>query len=131
MSERRKNAHATDHVVDLIVPGDVLVQCAYQNHGDHAREKQHDHERIEDRKPLNASLWQGLENVIPSARPTNGVVLRELHAVGEWNVDQRRRRLECHRLRRPFAAVRFETRQKNSVARADAMPVPSPHRRTC
>ena len=119
MSERmHQRLRATDHVVDLIVPGDVFVQCAYQNHSDHAGEKQHDHERIEDREPLNACLRQGLQNVIPSARPTNGVVLRELHAVGEWNVHQGRRRLECHGLCRPFAGFRFETRQRRLDCRS-------------
>lgn len=36
------------YLVYLVVPGNVLVQCSQHNHGHHAREEEHNDQRVHD-----------------------------------------------------------------------------------
>ena len=68
--------------VDLVVPRDVFVQRPEQDHGHHARQEQDDHERVEDREPLDVRVGHTLEDVIPPGAPFDGIVLFKGHSIG-------------------------------------------------
>jgi len=51
--------------VHLVVASDVLVKCPQHDHSDHPREKQDDHQRVENTEPLDIGVWTGLQNVVP------------------------------------------------------------------
>ena len=57
------------------IPGDVLVEGAEKDHGDHAGQEENDDERVEDGEPLDVGVGHGLEDVVPAAAPLH-LVLR-------------------------------------------------------
>ena len=63
--------------VNLVVPGDVLVEGPQEDHGDHPGEEEDNHEAVEDREPLDVSVGHAVQDVVPSARPFNIVLCPE------------------------------------------------------
>lgn len=72
--------------VDLVVSSNVLVQCAEHDHGDHGREEEHDHQRVEDAEPLDIGVRHRVKDVIPTGRPADVVVFREGDGVSVGDV---------------------------------------------
>mmetsp|Transcript_100495 Transcript_100495/g.279898 ORF Transcript_100495/g.279898 Transcript_100495/m.279898 type:complete len:202 (-) Transcript_100495:442-1047(-) len=54
----------------LVVLGDIAVQCPEEDHCHHSRQEEHDHERVQDGEPVDLPSSH-LEVIIPTRRPTN------------------------------------------------------------
>lgn len=65
--------------LQLVVLGDVTVQRAQHDHGHHAREEEHNHERIDDGKPVDGGAQLHGQIHVPALSP-GGVAF--LH--GNW-----------------------------------------------
>jgi hypothetical protein len=59
----------------LIVLGDVPVQGTHHDHGHHSRQEQHDHERVDDRKPMDLVI-RHQEVRVPPRCPADVAQLR-------------------------------------------------------
>mmetsp|Transcript_5757 Transcript_5757/g.13122 ORF Transcript_5757/g.13122 Transcript_5757/m.13122 type:complete len:320 (-) Transcript_5757:20-979(-) len=64
----------------LVVLGDVAVQRPQEDHRHHARQEEHDHQRIQDGEPVDLPSGH-LEVVVPTGCPPDGA-LRPLNIVG-------------------------------------------------
>ena len=43
------------------------MKSAHENHGNHTRQEQHNHQGVEDGEPLDVGVGHGLKDVVPSA----------------------------------------------------------------
>jgi hypothetical protein len=62
------------HHIHLIVPRDILVQRAEENHGDHAGEKDDDDGRVDEGEPVDSGV-EDVEVFIPAGSPAGCRVL--------------------------------------------------------
>lgn len=88
--------------VHLVVTRDIFVERSEHNHRDHSAEEKHDHQRVEDGEPLDVRVRHRLEDVVPSRRPLDRVVLDEAHRVSVDDVD---RLSAAQRSRRDFQGL--------------------------
>lgn len=67
--------------LELVVLGDVAVEGAHHDHGHHAREEEHDHERVDDGEPVD--LVVGHQQVcVPAGCPLDVADLQPGRGVG-------------------------------------------------
>ena len=62
---RQKKPHLS------IVTSNITVQCAHEDHSNHASEEEHNHERVDDRKPMDGIFGRAVEENIPARSPRN------------------------------------------------------------
>ena len=60
--------------VNLIIPGNILVQRPQQDHGNHPGQEQDYDQAVEDGEPLDVGVGHGVEDVVPSAGPFNFIL---------------------------------------------------------
>lgn len=48
---------------------EISVQSAHHNHSDHAGQEQDDHERVDDREPVNLTVFFDAQVFVPTVSP--------------------------------------------------------------
>ncbi len=65
--------------LELVVLGDVTVQGAHHDHGDHAAQEEDDHEGVDDGKPVDLVVCH-YQVRVPPRRPPNVALLYQIHS---------------------------------------------------
>lgn len=67
--------------VHVIVLSHIFVKYPEHDSSNDARQEQHNHQRIQNAEPLDICVWHRFQNVVPSWRPFDVIVLNEFHRV--------------------------------------------------
>lgn len=67
--------------INLIVPRDILVQSSKENHGYHSRKEENNHQGVQYAEPLDIRMRHRFQDVVPTRRPFDRVVLHEIHRI--------------------------------------------------